>query len=182
MTASLPPDRPEFSRPERVDTIGENPRPVAVAADETERAALARRFDLLAIERLEARFTVRREGGAIIADGRVTGAVVQPCAASGVPVPALVDEPVTLRFVDALDVGEEELELSPDALDTLPIENGAIDLGEAAAETLALALDPFPRAPDADAALAASGVVGEAPAGPFGGLADLARKLSGDAG
>ena len=71
------------------------------------------------------------------------------------------------------------MELSADALDTLPIENGAIDLGEAAAETLALALDPFPRSPGADAALAEAGVLGESEAGPFAALADLKRKLEG---
>lgn len=171
--------KPEWSRPERVDTIGEGPRAIAISADENERAALARRFDLLAIERLDAAFTVRREGGAILAGGRVRASVVQPCSATGAPVPASVDELVELRFADEL-ADDEELELSPDALDTLPIENGAIDLGEAAAETLALALDPFPRAPDADAVLAEAGVLGEAPAGPFGALADLKRKLSGE--
>lgn len=171
---------PEFSRPERVDTIGERARDVAITADERERAALARRFSILAIDRLEARFAVRREGGAIVAEGRVAGAVVQACSASGEPVPASVDEAVTLRFVDEDAVAEEEVELSPDALDTLPIENGAVDLGEAAAETLALALDPFPRSPHADAALAQAGVMGEGEAGPFAGLADLKRKLSGE--
>lgn len=171
---------PEWSRPERVDTIGDRGHDVAIEADETERAALARRFDLLAIDRLQARFAIRREAGAIVADGRVTGAVVQACSASGVPVPATVDEPVTLRFVDDLGPSEEELELSADALDTLPIENGAIDLGEAAAETLALALDPFPRAPDAEAALAEAGVLREGEVGnaAFSALADLKRKLS----
>lgn len=171
---------PEWSRPERVDTIGEGPRSVTIVADAAERTALARRFDLIAIERVEATFTVRREGGAILASGRVMGAVVQPCSATGAPVPATIDEPVNLRFVDELVVAADELELSPDALDTLLIENGAVDLGEAAAETLALALDPFPRAPDADAVLARAGVLAEAPMGAFGALADLKRKLIGE--
>jgi uncharacterized metal-binding protein YceD (DUF177 family) len=173
-----PPEQPEFSRPERVDTIGAGEKTVRIAADAGERAALARRFDLLGIESLEASFSVRREAGGIVAEGRVTGAVTQACSASGEPVPAKVDEAVALRFVEALDEAEE-LELSPDALDTLPIEGGAVDLGEAAAETLALALDPFPRHPDAAAKLAEAGVLGEEQAGPFGALADLKRKLEG---
>lgn len=171
---------PEFSRLERVDQIGERERAVTIAADEPERRALARRFALLAIDGLEARFTLRREGDAMIAAGRVRARVTQPCSATGVPVPATIDEPVTLRFVDDLLAADEEVELSPDALDTLPIENGAIDLGEAAAETMALALDPFLRAPDADTILAQAGVLGEDQAGPFGALADLKRKLAGD--
>lgn len=172
---------PEWSRPERVDTVGDRPRDVAIEADERERAGLARRFALLAVARLRAEWTLRREAGAIVARGRVTGAVTQACSATGEPVPATVDERVELRFVDETPVGEEELELSADALDTLPIEGGAIDLGEAAAETLALALDPFPRAPGAEAALAEAGVLkeGEVGAAAFGALADLKSKLSG---
>lgn len=170
---------PEFSRTERVDTIGAQERTVRVAADEAERAALARRFALVAVERLEAAFALREEAGAVVATGRVTGAVVQACSATGEPLPAQVDEAVSLRFVEAFGSDEDELELSPDALDTLPIENGMIDLGEAAAETLVLALDPFPRSPDAAEKLAAAGVVDEAQAGPFGALADLKKKLEG---
>ena len=167
---------PEFSRLERVDTIGERSRDVAIAAGEGERRALARRFALLSIEQLEATFTLQRDAAGILVSGRVIAAVTQPCAASGVPLPANIDEAVTLRFVEESD-GTDELELSEDALDTLPIEDGAIDLGEAAAETMALALDPFARSPDADAALAQAGVIGEDQAGPFGALADLKRKL-----
>ena len=39
---------PEFSRPVRIDTLGAAPRNVAIEADEAERAALARRFGLIA--------------------------------------------------------------------------------------------------------------------------------------
>lgn len=168
---------PEFSRPERVDTIGEGERAVAIVADAEERAALARRFALVGVARLEASFAVRRDGGAVLATGRVTAAVTQACSITGEPIEARVDEPVSLRFVDQGSAEEDEVELSADAVDTLPIENGAVDLGEAAAETMALALDPFPRAPGADAALAEAGVLGEGQAGPFGALAGLKDKL-----
>ena len=174
---------PEFSRTERIDQIGAAERTVAITADEGERAALARRFELVSIERLEASFAVRAEAGGVLATGRVAGDVTQACSATGEPLTARVDEAVQLRFVEQLGGSEEELELSPDALDVLPIENGAIDLGEAAAETLLLALDPFPRAPGAQAKLAQAGVIGEeeaqAQASPFGALADLKRKLEG---
>ena len=172
---------PEFSRPERAEAIGINERTVTIAADEGERQRLARRFAILSIEQLEATLSIRREATGIVVQGRVTGAVTQACSATGEPLLAPIDEPVALRFVDALDEAEE-VELSAEALDTLPIEGGIIDLGEAAAETMALALDPFPRAPDAAAKLAEAGVLGEAEAdvGPFGALADLKRRLSGE--
>ncbi len=174
-----PPHQPEFSRPERLDAIGERARNVRIAADEGERAALARRFGLLGVEQLEAELSVQREAGAVVVVGRVRGQVMQACSVTGEPLDASVDEPVALRFVEDAVVGEEELELSGDAIDTLPIENGAVDLGEAAAETLVLALDPFPRASDADAALKEAGVLGEGDAGPFGALAALKGRLKG---
>jgi len=167
---------PEFSRPERLDTIGGEAREVAIAADAEERRRLAARFGLIAIERLEARFTIRRDIAGIRADGRVTAAVAQACSVTGDPLPATVDETVALRFVPPGESGEE-VELDEDALDTIEIEGGAIDLGGAAAETLALALDPFPRGPRAAEALREAGVAGEDQAGPFGALAALKGKL-----
>ena len=169
---------PEWSHPERVDTIGEQPRTVLIAADADQRAALARRFGLVAILRLEANFALRREGEGVLATGRVSADVTQACSITDEPLAALVDEPVELRFVEDMADGEE-VELSEDALDTMPIEGGAIDLGEAAAETMALALDPFPRSSNAAAALKAAGVIGEDELTPFNAFAGLKDKLKG---
>ena len=83
---------PEFSRPERLDAIGEQPRDVAIEAGAEERRRLAARFGLVAVERLAARFTIRRTAAGILADGRVEAAVVQACAVTGDPLPAEVDE------------------------------------------------------------------------------------------
>jgi uncharacterized metal-binding protein YceD (DUF177 family) len=171
--------KPEFSRPERIDTIGAGERPVAIEADADERRRLAGRFGLVAVDRLAASFAVRRDGPAIVAAGRIEASVVQACSVTGDPLPAQVDEQVSLRFVaEGEDTpGDHEVELAADALDTMPIEGDAIDLGEAAAETMALALDPFPRSPGAAAALAAAGVVDEDAAKPLGGLAALKDML-----
>lgn len=170
---------PEFSRAERVDAIGEHERSVAIAADEAERAALARRFGLIAIDRLTAQLAVRRDAAGIKVTGRVEADVTQACSITGDPIPATVDEAVALRYVEVAATGDE-IELEGDAIDTIEIEGGAIDLGEAAAETLALALDPFPRGPGAAAALAAAGVKSEEEAGAFGALAGLKARLGGD--
>ena len=169
---------PEFSRPERLDTIGTAPRDVRVEADEGERAALAKRFMLLGVDRLVARFAVVREGAAFVATGTVEADVVQACSASGEPVPARIAEAVSLRFVQG-DAREDEVELDDGALDTIEIEGSAIDLGEAAAETMALALDPFPRAPNAEAVLRSAGVVAEDEVTPFNAFAALKDKLVG---
>lgn len=170
---------PEFSRPERVDQIHERERIVEMTATPDERAALARRFDLLAVDRLQAHFAIRREAAGITARGRVEAAVVQSCSITGEPVAAEVDEPAELLFVPERGDGPEEVELSADALDTVPYEGDRIDLGEAAAETMALALDPFPRSPGAEEALRAAGVLTEDEAKPLGKLAGLKDKLEG---
>lgn len=169
---------PEFSRPFRLDELGAVPRAVTIEADAAERAALARRFGLLAIDRLTAEAQLVREGDIVRADGTLAAEVVQACVASGDPVPAAITEGFSLRFVPAGNEHDaEEVELEESELDEVDYEGGAVDLGEAAAQTLALALDPFPRAPNADEKLRDAGVIGEEDAGPFAALKALKDKL-----
>ena len=167
---------PEFSRTERIDTIGEGERTIAITANDAERAALAKRFDLISVDRLEAKFTVRRDAAGVVARGTVSAAVVQACSVTDDPLPVTVEEPIALRFVDH-EPDSEEIELDPDALDTMVFDGAAVDLGEAAAETMALSLDPFPRGPNAAAALKAAGVISEEEAKPAGALAGLKAAL-----
>lgn len=170
---------PEWSRPEKIDAIGEREKPVSIDTTPDERRALAKRFGLLSVDALSAELVVRRDAAGILVTGKVRGSVVQPCSVTGDPVPAKVDEPVALRFVEPSKHGEEEIELSEDSLDTIEIEGGAIDLGEAAAETMALSLDPFPRSPNAAATLKEAGVISEDEAGPLGALSGLKAMLEG---
>ncbi|MFZ5796635.1 MAG: YceD family protein [Sphingomonas sp.] len=172
---------PEFSRLERIDTIGEGARSVSITADAAERSALAERFGLLAVDRLEATFRVQRDAAGVVARGEVRASVVQACSVTEEPLPVTVSEDVALRFVTEQEAAaEEEIELDLDALDTMPYDGAAIDLGEAAAETMALALDPFPRGPNAAAALRAAGVISEEDAKPAGALAGLKSLLAKD--
>lgn len=173
---------PELSRPVKLDTLGELPRALRIEADETERAALAARFRIVAIGRLEAEAMLTRIGDAVEMAGRIVADVVQSCVASGEDVPQAIDEPFTLRFVPQMTgegSADEEIELDEGELDEIPYTGGAIDAGEAVAQTLALALDPYPRAPDAEKALKAAGVKSEEeakPAGALAGLKDLLKK------
>ena len=169
---------PEFSRTFRLDELGTAPRGVAVEADEAERAALAKRFGLISIDSLSAKADLTREGEVVLASGSLAAEVVQACVASGDPVPATVAEDFALRFVPTrADQDADEIELEEGDLDEIEYERGAIDLGEAAAQTLALALDPFPRAPGADERLREAGVIGEEDAGPFAALKALKDRL-----
>lgn len=170
---------PEFSRPRRLDQIGGETE-LAIAAEAEERAALARRFGLVAIDSLEAHYALRGGADGVHAAGHLSARVTQVCVVTGEPLPASVEEDFELRFVPEPEDGGDEIELTPEQCDTVFYSGGAIDLGEAAAETLALALDPFPRSPAAEQALKAAGVLaeGEEP-GPFAALAALKDKLGG---
>jgi len=171
---------PEFSHRVRIDTLGERPRSVSVTADPGQRAALAARFGLLSLDRLSADAELSRDGDVVLAEGRIHAKVEQACVATGEPVPADIDEPFTLRFVPEAAEGTEEIEFGPEEFDTIDYDGGAIDLGEAVAETLALSLDPFPRAADADAVLKDAGVLSEdeVVTGPFAALKGLKDKLA----
>src|SRR5690606_28098447 len=134
---------------------------------------------LVALDRFTVAAEVRAVAGGIAATGRIEADVVQNCAATGLPVPAAVAEDFDLRFLrDAMPVteAEEEVEIGSADCDILPLEGDRADLGEAAVQTLALALDPFPRHPDADRILAEKGVLSEEQAGPFAALAALRGK------
>ncbi|UVO55134.1 DUF177 domain-containing protein [Sphingomonas sp. SUN039] len=164
--------KPEFSRRYPLDTIGSAPREVCVEATAAERAALATRFGLEALEALGATAVLTACALGIEAVGRLRGDVVQSCVVTGEPVAARIDEAFALRFVDpALLASEaEETELSDGDCDLIEIDGGAVDLGEAVAQTLGLALDPFPRCAVERAREKERKWAAGADAGPFAGL------------
>ncbi len=171
----------EFSRPVRIDTLGEQPRPMTIEAEPRERAALAARFGLIALDRLEAGVTLRRIAEDVAVHGTLQASLVQACVASALPVPAVLATSFDILFRPrAQAVGaEEEIELSESEMDVVFYDEAEIDVGEVVAETLALALDPYPRAPEAEATLREAGVKreGEEEKGPFAALAALKDKL-----
>jgi uncharacterized metal-binding protein YceD (DUF177 family) len=125
--------------------LSPRPQDYRLEASDGARAALARRFGLESIGRLEGVLSVVRAGAGAAATGRLVAEVVQSCVVSGEPVPARVEEDLELRFEPIEETGDE-VELEADALDVMPVEGDAIDLGEALAQALAVALDPYPRA------------------------------------
>jgi uncharacterized metal-binding protein YceD (DUF177 family) len=169
---------PEFSRPVRLDQLGRHADGVTISATPEERAALMPRFGLLALDRLEADYALSVEGDAVMARGRVRATLAQPCVATATAVPETIDAPFVLRFVrEGENVPEgEELELDAEDCDTIGFAGDAIDMGEAVAETMALAMEPYPRAADADAVLRAAGVMSEEQASPFAALLALKTK------
>lgn len=135
----------EWQVPVQLTKLSPRPQDYALAASAPVREALAARFGLEAIGRLEGTLAVVRDGAGARATGRLVADVVQSCVVSGEPVPAHVEDELELRFVP-LDEAGDELELEAEELDVMPVEGDVIDLGEALAQALAVALDPYPRA------------------------------------
>ncbi len=151
---------------------------VELCANEAERAALARRFALVAITRLEAELVLERDGQTVEARGILAADIVQSCAVSGEDLPVSIREPLFFRFVPESDahVPDEEVELDAEACDEIEYAGTGFDLGEAVAQSLALAIDPFAVGPDAQEARRKAGLIGEEAAGPFAALAKLTKK------
>lgn len=150
---------------------------IGLVADDGERRAIAERLDLASLDRLEAHASLKRDGERVRATGRVAAALEQRCVVTGEPVAAHVDEPFDIAFVPEPQAGDEEIELKPEDCDTVFHDGAAIDLGSAIADTLALALDPYPRSAAAEAALREAGVLSEEEAGPFAALAQLKKGM-----
>ncbi|MFM9978684.1 MAG: DUF177 domain-containing protein [Sphingomonadaceae bacterium] len=171
---------PEFARRVALDAIGAGGHAIGVEANADERAALALRFGWLGITRLVATARLLARAGGVDALGRFEATIERACVASGEPVHETVEEAFGIHFVPLALVAEtatDEIELNEDALDIIEFEGAAIDIGEAVAQSLALAVDPFPRSPAADAKLRAAGVIGEGEEpGAFAGLKDLLKR------
>jgi uncharacterized metal-binding protein YceD (DUF177 family) len=145
-----------------------------ISAGESERSAIAERLNLVGLSRFDAHVALTREGERVVAQGRIRAQLEQSCVATGDPVPASIDEPFEVQFVPApRGEADEEIELSEEDCDTVFHDGAIIDLGSALADTLALALDPYPRSARADDALRDAGVLTEEQVGPFAALAKL---------
>ncbi len=165
-----------FAHHLRLDQIREGER-IDLAADDAERAAIAKRLGLPRIERLEAHVCLSKTNDVVRASGRLLASLEQNCVVTSVPVPAHVDEPFSLVFMPEPPTAahDEEIELGESDCDVVFYDGAAIDLGTAIGDTLALSLDPYPRSAGADAALKEAGVLTEAEASPFAVLAQLKK-------
>ena len=163
---------PEFSRMVPLARIGRDKLCEQMEASSDEREALARRLDLLALDRLCAAATLwREETGEIVLEAAWEAEFVQSCVATLEPVPGAASGRFLLRYGPP-EAKRRLLLLGPEEADFEPLEGDAIDVGEAVAQELSLSLPAFPRHPEAagDAPLA------EAPGEtPFAALSALRR-------
>lgn len=176
----------EFHRPIATRDLPIGGRSFDVEARPDERAALARRFDILSVDRLSARGVIRPQAsGRIKLEGHLSAEVVQTCVITLEPVTAVID--VALERLYGVDVAEQIESGTEEAFfelaDDLPAEaliGDIVDVGAAVAEQLALELDLYPRKPGA-VFESLSGEGSKELSGPLAGLADW-RKRSTETG
>ena len=157
---------PELTR--IVKAKGLPAEPVLVEADAAERAALAKRFGLPGVDSLRAQIDLEQRGRSIRATGTLNAAIRQSCAISGEDFPAMIEETLDFRFVEegAVSATEDEnaeieVELDADDCDEIEYAGDAFDLGEAIAQSLGLAIDPYAEGPNADQARKNAGILAE---------------------
>ena len=109
-------------------------------------------------------------GGLLRLEATLSAEVVQECVVTLEPVRGKIEDRFVLLYGPAVERGELMLLEDEEVLE--PMTDGRVDLGEAVAQQLSLAIDPFPRAPGA----AASSVPSEGIASPFAALAQWSKK------
>jgi uncharacterized metal-binding protein YceD (DUF177 family) len=138
----------EFSRLVLLARLGSEPFCQHIAANEAERDALARRFDLVSLDRLDAEVKLMREpAGTILLSAAFEAAFAQECIVTLDPVAGEVSERFQLRY--GSPEAEDEAPAGDDDPAFEPLESDSIDIGEAVAQEFSLALPPFPRVADA---------------------------------
>ncbi len=171
-------ETPEFSHIVKLSEIGSTPRSGKLSASEEERRKLAERFDLPKITTLDTAYTLQADENRIGFTGQIDSDLQQRCSVTGESFQVRLHENFDIAFVPRLEIDgtEEEIELIEEDCDIIEYDNGQLDLGEAIAQTLYLALAPFPRGPNADV-VAREILKSEEETGPFGALAALKDKL-----
>ena len=145
----------EFSRKFTVRKLPADGLAVNLVATAEECAALAVRLGILSCNEVAADLTLTaHEGGRMVrGEGRLRARVSQACVVSLEPVEQIIDEPVSLLFLEngANAAEEAVIDLDPDDEEVPdPIVRGVFDAGAPIAEILALALDPYPRRPNVE--------------------------------
>jgi uncharacterized metal-binding protein YceD (DUF177 family) len=152
-----------------------------IEATPSERAAIAAKFNLIAVDSLAAELDMHRNAaGLVVVDGHLRAAVVHTCVVSLEPAPQSIDERFRLVLAPAgsREVAPEprpgaEIMVDPSVEQPEPVNGPGIDLGGIVLEHLSLALDPYPRAPGATLPAVAQPGPDETSQSPFAALAGL---------
>jgi hypothetical protein len=132
---------PEFSRPLEVNRVPTGGSMEKLGADTRELAALARRLGIERMNGFSGELKVMPWRGGLHVTGVMTADLDRVSVVSLQSFRAIQEISIDRYFLPPSAIS------SADDDEADPIENGVVDLGEAAAEALALDLDPYPRKP-----------------------------------
>jgi Large ribosomal RNA subunit accumulation protein YceD len=138
----------------RVDRISSRGKHFRIEANEAERRAIAEALDIVDVAALSAELDVRSlAGDSVEVRGALMAQVAQTDVVTLEPVRQDIAEEIEVTLAPAEESGrrrhKRESDAEPEAERDL-YHKGQIDLGAIAVEHLALGLDPYPRAPDAE--------------------------------
>ncbi len=175
----------EIARPIKIDDIGTSPLHLELSTTPDERDAVARRLDVVSLDRFDGDIDIRRTPGKqFLVEGSIRADLVQSCVVTGDPVPISLSFALRRVYEEGADpfagLAEDEDEIVTELEDDDPDApiNGIIDVGEAAVEELALQIPAYPRKPDAvfEEVDPSSGDT-DGRENPFAALADLKNRL-----
>jgi uncharacterized metal-binding protein YceD (DUF177 family) len=168
---------PEFSRVVSVTRISPKGIEEILGAKPAERAALAKRFDLIEITMLKAALNLTPGAQqTIIATGNIKAEVIQRCIVTLEPITNRLELDVNVVFIpeesnQAAAKVSEEAELE-DEFELFS--GGKIDIGEMVAQHIGINIDLYPRKADATLDVTKFGINLEKP-GPFAKLAKVVK-------
>ena len=142
-------DRPVLSRPLKVDEIRDGTSG-EIAATESELEAIAKMLDLVTLDQLTFGYSFEhRGGGRLLLNGTLRAMLTQTCVVSLEPIEARLEVPVEMEFWPAALMPRSERNAADPGAGLLDwpeaIVEGRIDLGPVIYETVATALDPYPK-------------------------------------
>lgn len=162
----------------RLGSVKTKPFHLARAADAIALASIAERLGLDMVKRfeLDAELAAQAEGDVYLASGSITMVAERTCIATM----ETFDEETLATFEEYFTTARskatsDEDAVDPDVMDIELLEEEQIDFGELAVQHAALALNPYPRGPNAPAveADAEEEAAGLTPQRPFAGLDQL---------
>lgn len=149
----------EFSYLINADDIKEDVKTFTFSANNEEREALAKRYDVESVDALDVKAEVRRQSGfMIIVKGHYDAKLTQTCVVTLEPVQTQVSEDFEAFFTDRDDTvsfakarhkhiqenQDPETSFLDENDDPEKVVNGKVDLGEAVAQYLSLDVPAYP--------------------------------------
>jgi len=151
---------PEFSFLVNCNKLQDTGKNFEIEANDQQCKALAKRFDLISLDRLKLKAFVSRQSTEVVRlQCNFCACYVQKCVVSLKPLKKNIEckferiysSKIVDIFDDESEPQEEYIQKSVDFQDPPdPLTNGCFNLGESVAEQLSLEIDPFPRCVNVD--------------------------------